>query len=141
MNVFNRHIVAGAFGTLLTGAAALTAHAATQGAATEPSVMVMNQTLQDGQLNVDYAYLPKKGYAVVYAGKDGKAIGEPLGHVALDAGSHVKFKIKLDKAPAPGTALWVALYEDKDGKDGFDRQADASLWGDKLPYENRVIVQ
>lgn len=141
MKTFKTHIIAGSV-ALLTTAAAFSAQAATQGAATEPSVMIFNQKLQDAQINVDYAYLPTKGYAVVYGSdKDGNPASEPLGHTALEAGSHVNFKIKLDKAPPQGTRLWVSLYEDKDGKAGFDRQADASLFGKKLPYENHIVVQ
>lgn len=142
MKKYKAQLIAGSLATVFTGALAVSAHAATQGDKTEPSVMAMNQKLQDGHLAVEYAYMPTKGYAVVYgADKDGKPIREPLGHVELDQGSHVKFKIKLDKAPPAGAKLWVSLYQDKDGKSGFDKQADASIWGDKLPAENQIVVQ
>lgn len=142
MKMFKTQFVAGGLTALLMGAFAVTAHAATQGDKTEPSVMVLDQKASDGHLFVEYAYMPNKGYAVVYgADKDGNPIREPLGHIELNQGSHLQFKIKLDKPAAPGTKLWVALYADKDGKSGFDKQADAAIWGDKLPAENSVTIQ
>lgn len=139
---FKAQLIAGGLSALLVGGFVATANAATQGDRTEPSVMVLNQKVQEGHLFVEYAYLPRKGYAVVYgADKDGKPIREPLGHLSLDQGSHMKFKIKLDKEVPSGTKLWVSLYEDKDGKSGFDKQADASIWGEKLPAENQVTIQ
>lgn len=142
MKTFKSQMIAGGLGALLIGSLAIAANAATQGAATEPSVMVLDQKVKDGQLLVEHAYMPEKGYAVVYgADKDGNPIREPLGHIELGQGAHTKFTIKLDKAPEPGTKLWVSLYKDKDGKAGFDKQADAAIWGDKLPYENRVTIQ
>ena len=142
MTSFKAQTIAGGLSALLIVSLAVTANAATQGAMTEPSVMVLDQKISDGHLMVEYAYLPEKGYAVVYgADKDGKPIREPLGHLSLEQGSHSKFKIKLDKATPAGAKLWVALYKDKDGKAGFDKQADAAIWGDKLPAENQVIVQ
>ena len=142
MKTIKSQLIAGGLSALFVGALAMTANAATQGDKTEPSVMAMNQKLQDGHVLVEYAYLPKKGYAVVYGtDKDGKPIREPLGHLALEQGSHLKFKVKLDKEPPAGSKVWVSLYEDKDGKSGFDKQADASIWGDKLPAENQITIQ
>ncbi len=142
MKTFQSQLIAGGLAALLIGSLTIAAHAGTQGAATEPSVMVLNQKVSGGELLVEYVYLPEKGYAVVYgASQDGKPIREPLGHVELGQGSHTKFKIKLNQEPAPGTTLWVTLYTDKDGSAGFDKQADASIWGDKLPYENKVTIQ
>jgi hypothetical protein len=142
MNVFKGQLVAGGFGTLILGALAFSASAATQGAMTPSSIAVMDQKIDDGQLTVEYAYLPNKGYAVIYgADKDGNPIREPLGHLALEQGSHLKFKIKLNDIPPAGSQLWVSLYEDRDNKAGFDKQADASIWGDELPAENKVLVQ
>lgn len=141
MKQFKSQFLAAGLSALFLAGITASAHAATQGAETEPSVMVLHQKISGGELMVDYAYLPKKGYVVVYAAdKEGNAVKEPIGHLALDAGSHVKFKVKIDKVPEPGTKLWVSLYEDKDGKEGFDRQADAALWN-KLPYENHIVVQ
>ena len=94
-------LIAGGLSAVFLGALAMSANAATQGDKTEPSVLVMNQKISEGHVSVEYAYLPLKGYAVVYgADKDGKPIREPLGHLALEQGSHLKFKIKLDKRSA-----------------------------------------
>lgn len=142
MKSFQSQMIVGALSMLLLGTLAIASQAATQGAATEPSVMVLNQKVRGGELLVEHAYLPEKGYAVVYgADKDGNPIREPLGHIELGQGAHTKFNIKLNQDPEPGTMLWVSLYTDKDGKAGFDKQSDVSIWGDKLPYENKVTIQ
>lgn len=126
-------------GALLVGAT-MSALAATS--VTEPSVIAFDQKPQNGQITLDYAYLPAKGYAVVYdADKDGNPIKEPLGHVELNAGDHRNVKIKLNAEPASGTKVWVSLYHDKDGKPGFDRQADASYWSGALPAANRLTIR
>lgn len=115
---------------------------AAQTPGTDPSVMVFNQKIQNGQLHVDYAYLPSNGYVVVYgSGSDGKVERSPIGHQEMNAGSHLNFKVKLDKQPAEGASLWVSIYEDKGAKAGFDKQTDASVWGDKIPSQNQVVVQ
>lgn len=111
-------------------------------AAKPPSVLIFDQKLRNGEVTVEYAYLPTNGYVIVYgADKDGKAIREPLGHVELKAGDHRKFAIKLTTAPPVGESMWAALYVDKDGKPGFDRTVDASIWNDKLLVENRFIAR
>lgn len=140
----NKHysglLAAGSLSALLLTGATLSAHAATS--ATEPSILAMNQKIKDGQLAVDYAYLPAKGYAVVYGtDADGKPLKEPLGHVELGAGSHFGFSIKLNGEPPKGSKLWVSLYADKDGKAGFDRSRDVSFWTERLPSENQITVQ
>jgi hypothetical protein len=125
----------------LTGLATV-AHAATSAATTPPSVVAFNQKIEDGSVSVEYAYLPEKGYAVIYgADKDGNPIRESLGQIELTAGDHRSFKIKLDKAPLAGSKLWVSLYTDKDGKAGFDRKADTAIWQDRLPATNQIVVQ
>jgi len=133
-------LAAGSLSALLLTGATLSAHAATS--MTEPSVLAFNQKVQNGQLVIDYAYLPAKGYAVVYgADADGKPLKEPLGHAELGAGNHTNVKIKLNSEPAKGSKLWVSLYADKDGKPGFNRGGDVSFWQDRLPRENEIIVQ
>lgn len=127
---------------LLVGGVATFAHAATSATTTPPSVMVLNQKLDQGHVFVEYAYLPENGYAVVYGSdKDGNPIRESLGHLELAAGDHRKFKIKLEKAPPPGSKLWVSLYTDKDGKPGFDRKGDMAIWQDRLPAENQIVIE
>lgn len=120
------------------------AHAATPGTSTtEPSVMVFDQTIRDGKVSISYAHLPKSGYVVVYGSSpDGKPSGEPLGHVELKSGDHRDIAIKLDSLPAARTKLWVSLYEDRDGKAGFDKGNDVALWqGGKLPLENSFVIK
>lgn len=120
------------------------AHAATGSAATtEPSVMVFDQAIRDGKVSISYAHLPKNGYVVVYgASADGKPTGEPLGHVELKSGDHRDITVKLDRGPAAGSKLWASLYEDRDGKAGFSRGADISLWQDgRLPLENGFVIK
>lgn len=134
-------VAAGLSALLLTGVATV-AHAATSASSTPPSVVVLNQKIDDDSVSVEYAYLPEKGYAVIYgADKDGNPIRESLGHLELAAGDHRKFKIKLEKAPPAGAKLWVSLYTDKDGKSGFDRKGDMAIWQERLPTENQIVVQ
>jgi hypothetical protein len=142
MKTFKSQMIVGGLSALVIGSLAIAANAATQAAATDPSVLVLDQKASGGELLVEHAHMPEKGYAVVYGvDKDGNPVREPLGHTELSPGIHTKFKIKLNKEPAPGTTLWVSLYKDKDGKAGFDKQADAAIWPDKLPYESRVTIQ
>lgn len=144
-----QHFVRGQLATVglasafLTGLV-MTAHAETSAAisTTPPSVLVLDQTPKDGKVLVEYAYLPNDGYVVLYgADKNGQPIRGPIGHAELKAGSHIKFNVKIDKPPQSGDSMWAALYVDKDNKPGFDKTADASIWNDKLPLENRFVVQ
>lgn len=134
--------------SMLAGAAAVAAVSAAAVAAvpppsTEPSVLVFDQTHKDGAVKIDYVYLPKKGYVVIYgADASGKPGGEPLAHVSLEAGDHRNISVKLTTAPAPGAKLWASLYEDRDGKPGFAKGSDVSLWSDgKLPLENAFTIR
>lgn len=108
----------------------------------DPSVIAMSQKLRDGKVTLDYAYLPQKGYAVVYgADKSGQPLTEPLGFVELSAGDHRGVSIALKKTPEPGSKLWVSLYADKDRKDGFHKPGDVSFWSGHLPSINRLTVE
>lgn len=139
---FKGQAVAFGLSALLMTGLATVAHAATSASTAPPSVVVLNQKIDDGNIFVEYAYLPEKGYAVIYgADKDGNPIRESLGHLELAAGDHRKFKIKLDKAPPAGSKLWVSLYTDKDGKAGFDNRGDMAIWQDRLPSANQIVVQ
>lgn len=133
-------IVAGVAGV---AALSLAATAAVPGAATEPSVLVFDQAHKSGTIKVDYAFLPKKGYVVVYsADAAGKPTGEPLAHVPLEAGDHRDISVKLTAIPTAGTKLWASLYEDSDGKPGFAKGADVALWPNgKLPLENAFTIR
>lgn len=138
---YKGQFIAGGLSALLLAGLTTAAGAATQ-ATTPPSVVVLNQKLDSGKVMVEYAYLPEKGYAVVYgADKDGKPIREPLGHLELAAGDHRKFKIPLDNPPPAGTKLWVNLYSDKDGKPGLDRTGDTAIWQESLPQANRIVIE
>lgn len=120
----------------------LTIATSAETSATPPSVLIFDQKPQDGKVTVAYAHLPSDGYVVLYgADKNGQPVREPIGHVELKAGDHRQFGIKLNTAPQSGTQMWAALYTDKDGKPGFDKAADASIWNDKLPVENHFIIQ
>ena len=120
----------------------LTIAAYAETSATPPSVLIFDQKPQDGQITVEYAYLPSNGYVVLYgADKNGQPIREPLGHIELKAGNHRKFSIKLNNAAQSSDSMWAALYVDKDSKPGFDETADASIWNDELPLENRFVVR
>ncbi len=124
---------------MLSAAAAGTAQAAVANA--PPSILVFNQKVTGNAVSVDYVNLPADGYVVVYA-SDGKGqrTGEPLGFLALKAGSHMDVKVELSKAPAKGTSLWASLYKDKDGKEGFDRAGDKAVWAN-IPLENAFTIE
>ncbi len=143
MSVLGKYAAAAAIALPLAVTGGLANAATGSASTTEPSVMVFDQTIRDGKVSISYAYLPKNGYVVVYgASTDGKPSGEPFGHVDLKSGDHRDITIKLDRVPAAGTKLWASLYEDRDGKTGFSRGADVSLWqGGKLPLENSFVVR
>lgn len=133
---------------MFAGAAAVAALSAAAVAAvpaptTEPSVLVFDQTHKGDSVKIDYVYLPKKGYVVIYgADAAGKPTGEPLAHVPLEAGDHRNISVKLTAVPTAGSKLWASLYEDSDGKPGFAKGSDVSLWSDgKLPQENAFTIR
>lgn len=133
---------------VLAGAAGITAlslatSAAVPAPVAPPSVLVFDQAHKNGAVNITYAYLPKKGYVVIYgADASGKPAGTPLAHMALEAGDHRDISVKLTEIPAAGSKLWASLYEDADGKPGFSKGADVSLWLDgKLPMENAFTIR
>lgn len=135
----NRMIAAG-LGALLLAGASVTAQAATE--MTAPSVIVRDQSIADRQITLDYAFLPEKGYAVVYGtGEDGKPIREPIGHVELDPGDHRNVMVELEKDVPTGNQLWVSLYADKGNTQGFDPNGAVSFWDGDLPAMNLLTVQ
>lgn len=133
-------LFAGAAGITAVSLAAVAAVSAPTG---EPSVLVFDQAHKSGTVNISYVYLPKKGYVVIYgADAAGKPTGEALAHVPLEAGDHRNIAVKLTTAPAAGAKLWASLYEDSDGKPGFAKGADLSLWADgNVPLENAFTVR
>jgi hypothetical protein len=113
-------------------------------AATEPSVLVFDQKIAGGQINVDYANLPRNGYVVIYSsGADGKPTQEPMGYAELKAGDHRNFKIKLNSTDAPiaGSAMWASIYVDADNTPGFSKGSDTSIWNDGIPSGNRFLAK
>ncbi len=115
------------------------AHAAVPNA--PPSVLVFDQAATGNTVSIDYANLPLDGYVVVYASDDkGNRTGQPMGYVAVKAGSHQDIKVQLQLQPATGTQLWASIYKDKDGKEGFDKAGDKSVWS-QLPLQNSFTVQ
>lgn len=139
-NKFTAIATAGGLSALLWTGVTVSAHAATS--ATEPSVLAMSQKVEGGLITLDYAYLPTKGYAVVYGSdKDGKPVKVPLGVTELSPGDHRGVKVKLNSQPQAGSKLWISLYSDKDGKAGFDRASDAPFWPDTPPLENQIVVR
>lgn len=138
-----RYAAAAAIALPLAASSGLVHAAANAASTAEPSVLVFDQTVRDGKVSISYAGLPKSGYVVIYgASPDGKPSGEVLGHAELKSGGHRDIAIKLDRVPAAGTKLWASLYEDSDGKAGFNKGPDVSLWqGSKLPLENSFVIK
>ena len=99
---------------------------------TAPSVIALNQKLKKDQVTVTYAYLPVDGYLVIYGSdKNGHRGDKPLGRIELKAGDHRNVAVKLDSAPATGSALWVSLSGEN----------QESYWPKTLPLENKFKVQ
>lgn len=109
---------------------------------TPPSVLVFDQTLVNGAVEVKYANIPWKGYAAVLGSDDkGMPAGTPLGAQPINAGDHRDVKVVLSGQPKTGEKLWVSLYFDTDGQAGFDAKADKPVWPDKVPAENAFMVR
>ena len=110
--------------------------------ASEPSVLVFNQKVSNGTVDVSYANIPSKGYVVV---KRSDAQGAPqtavLGSASIPAGDHRNVKVKLTAEPKAGDKLWVSLSLDTDDKPGYDAAADKPIWTGKLPAANMFVVQ
>lgn len=133
-------VVAGA--AVLGAAKAALAVTAAGGLTTPPSVLVFNQKLTNGAVDVAYANIPSKGYLVVM-GSDAQGMpqGTPLGSASINAGDHRNVKVKLSGEPKAGDRLWVSMSLDSDNKPGYDAAADKAVWPGKLPSENMFVVQ
>lgn len=131
----------GTIATLIGLGAAGAAIAATSPAG-EPSVLVLDQKLQNGQVMIDYANLPAKGYIAIYGSDDkGQPSGPPIGSVAVAPGDHRNVKVMLDRAPKSGERLWASLYTDADNTPQFTPgKGDTPVWS-KLPAENAFTVR
>jgi len=109
---------------------------------TEPSVLVFNQKLTNGAVDVAYANIPSKGYLVVM-GSDAQGMpqGAPIGSASINAGDHRNVKVKLTGEAKTGDKLWVSMSLDSDNKPGYDAAGDKPLWTGKLPAGHMFVVQ
>lgn len=126
----------------LIGLGAAGAAIAATGPAGEPSVLVFDQKIQNGQVTVDYANLPAKGYVAIYGSDEkGQRSGQPIGSVAVAPGDHRNVKVTLSEMPKAGQRLWASLYTDADNTQQFTPgKGDAPVWS-KLPAENAFTVR
>jgi hypothetical protein len=129
-----------AAGLLAAAAVPTVAFAAT---GTPASVVVFDQTIGGAKtVDVAYAYLPAKGYVTVFASDEaGNPVRKAIGSAEATAGDHRNLKVTLTEQPKQGQRLWVSLYRDADGKQGFDPAGDAAVWDGKLPSENAFIAR
>ncbi len=140
---FNRFVSTVAVGAALVGASLQAFAVTTTGAlTTPPSVLVFDQKLVNGGVEVKYANIPSKGYvAVLGSDANGMPTGTPLGAQPINAGDHRDIKVALNGQPKAGDKLWVSLYFDTDGQAGFDAKADKPVWPDGVPTMNTFIVR
>lgn len=108
-----------------------------------PSLIVFNQKFDGKSIELNYVYMPKKGFVVIYAGgSNGKAAGDPIGIAPVEAGNHNHFKVELTAAVKPGAKLWAALAEDKNADGKFEKTGDVAYWAmDALPLANEFVIQ
>jgi hypothetical protein len=121
-----------------SGAYAVTGPAANQ---TPPSVIVFDQKIANGAVDVTYANIPAKGFVAVLDSDKKGMPAKVLGAEAVTPGDHRELKIKLTTPPKTGEKLWVSMYLDSDGKPGFDAKADKPVWSTSLPDENAFMVR
>lgn len=106
--------------------------ASSQAAQTAASVIVFNQKPKGNQVTVTYAFMPSAGQLVIHgAGKNGKPDEAIFGSVALEAGDHRDIGVKLEKTPAPGTAVWASLMNSE----------KKSFWSAELPLQNEFVIE
>jgi hypothetical protein len=98
---------------VMIGATALAAPLATAALAADkypPSVIAMNQKPKGDNVSITFANLPAKGTLAIYKSDSEGRIGKArVGQVALDAGAHRDFKVKLSPMPRDGARLWAVL--------------------------------
>lgn len=92
--------------------------AATEERATEnvtPSVIAMDQKLQNGEVSVTYAYLPGDGrLTILSVDPDGNAAPTVLGSTDLSAGDHRNVTVKLSETPQQGAQLKARIEASAD---------------------------
>lgn len=140
---FSSLALAVAVGAGIVGASAQAiAVTATGALTTPPSVLVFDQKLVNGAVEVKYANIPSDGYvAVLGSDANGMPMGTPIGAQPIKAGDHRDVKVALNGQPKAGDKLWVSLYLDTDAKAGFDAKSDKPLWPDRVPTENAFLVR
>jgi hypothetical protein len=105
--------------TVGVGSLAMSAHIATP--SSDRSALICDQKPNSRSITVDYVYLKKNGYVVVYhSDAHGKPTGFPIGNVSLKAGGHQYINVTLNEQPKSSEKLWVSLYKDANGKPTFD---------------------
>ena len=120
-------ILAGTAGLLSLAAVSLPANAIQEqmppanAAAISPSVVVFDQKFDGKSVKLDYVYVPKKSFVVVW-GSDAKGQpgGEPLGSMTIEPGDHRNINVELTGKAAPGAKLWVSLNDASKSKGAFD---------------------
>ena len=94
------------------------ASAATQERATEnftPSVIAMDQKLQNDEVSITYAYLPRNGrLTILSVSPDGDGKPTVLGSTDLSAGDHRNVKVQLNEAPQQGAQLKARIEASAD---------------------------
>ena len=79
-----------------------------------PSVTVLDQELENGEVSVTYAFLPKPGKLTILSGDPEKASdASVIGSIELQAGDHRQVKVPLTNAPKAGTQLWAKVDKGK----------------------------
>jgi hypothetical protein len=115
---------------VVIGAAVLAAPLATAALAADiypPSVIALSQKPKAGEVSIAFANFPKKGKLAIFnSNREGQMGKTRVGQLALDAGAHRNFKVKLSPMPRDGARVWAVL-EQPDGKafknqrSGYDR--------------------
>ena len=83
------------------------------GAPSRPTLTVSDQSLQNGQVNIDSFFLDTPGYVVIHADAN-NAPGAVIGNSELVSGSRNNFRVSIDTAQA-GNKVWPMLHYDDDG--------------------------
>ena len=107
----------------------------------DPSVIVFDQKAGSKEVRFSFVRLPHDGYVAIYGSDDeGKATGDVLGYVPLEAGYHHNVTVELDQELESGSTLWASLYRDDDGDKKLDKSEDSPFWPNGKPLENRFDI-
>ena len=106
----------------------------------QPTLTVSDQSIQNGQVNIDRFFLDKPGFVVIHADADG-TFGEVIGNSEVVSGSRRNFKVTIDSSKA-GTRIWPMLHydDDNDGVYGFpDEDAPVVVDGEVAVVSVNVL--